>query len=208
MGKLIMKQEENTERKIVEAALQVFQTKGYEGARMRDIAETAKINKGLLHYYFKTKDKLFEKAFGIAFQQIITRISTIANSDASLFDKIRLFTDSYIDILSRNSYLPRFVINEINRNPDLFIEKIKIRQTLPNIHNFLTQIEEEIAAGNIREIEPKQLVLNLISMCIFPFLARPMVQVVLEMDNMAYKKLIEHRKNDVAEFIINAIRIA
>ncbi len=202
----IMKKDLNTEEKILLAAREVFQQKGYDGTRMRDIADTANINKGLLHYYFRTKDILFEKIFGIAFQTMAAQVNEIFSADASLFDKIRTFTNEYIELISKNEYLPKFVVNEINRNPDQFIEHMQIRKKKPVVHVFIEQFEQEIAAGNIKPIDPRQFCINMISLCIFPFLGRPMMQTILEIDKADYKKMMQNRKEEVAEFLIAAIR--
>jgi len=203
---VLMKKNLNTEEKILLAAREVFQQKGYDGTRMRDIADTAKINKGLLHYYFKTKDALFEKIFGIAFQSMVALVNDIFRSDASLFDKIRTFTHEYIELISKNEYLPKFVINEINRNPDQFIEHMQIRKKKPVVHVFIAQFEQEVEAGNIKPIDPRQFCINMISLCIFPFLGGPMMQTILEVDKAAYKKMMQDRKAEVAEFLIAAIK--
>lgn len=196
----------NTEEKILQAAREVFQQKGYDGARMRDIADTANINKGLLHYYFRTKDALFEKIFGIAFQTMAAQVNEIFSADASLFDKIRTFTDRYIDLIARNEYLPKFVINEINRNPDQFIEHMQIRKRKPVVHIFIEQFEKEIAAGNIKAVDARQFCIHMIALCIFPFIARPMLQTILEIDHATYKQMMQDRKKEVAEFLIAAIK--
>lgn len=196
----------NTEEKILQAAREVFQQKGYDGARMRDIADTANINKGLLHYYFRTKDALFEKIFGIAFQAMVAQVNEIFSSDASLFDKIRTFTGNYIDMISRNEYLPKFIVNEINRNPEQFIEHMQIRKKKPVIDVFIVQFEEEIAKGTIKPINARQFCINMISLCIFPFLARPMMQTILDIDTPTFKNMMEDRKKEVAEFLISSIK--
>ena len=201
-----MKTDINTEEKILQAAREVFQQKGYDGARMRDIADRASINKGLLHYYFRTKDALFEKIFGIAFQTMVAQVNEIFSADASLFDKIRTFTDKYIDLIARNEYLPKFVINEINRNPDQFIEHMQIRKKKPVVHVFIEQFEKEIAAGNIKAVNARQFCINMISLCLFPFIARPMMQTILDIDYATYRQMMQDRKKEVAEFLIAAIR--
>jgi AcrR family transcriptional regulator len=201
-----MNKDLNTEEKILQAAREVFQQKGYDGARMRDIADTANINKGLLQYYFRTKDALFEKIFGIAFQMMVGQVNEIFSADVSLFDKIRTFTDRFIDLIARNEYLPKFVINEINRNPDQFIEHMQIRKKKPVIHIFIEQFEKEIAAGNIKAVDARQFCINMIALCIFPFVGRPMLQTILEIDHTTYKQMMQDRKQEVAEFLIAAIK--
>ena len=201
-----MSPKENTEQKIIEAAQEVFHKKGFEGARMQEIADTARINKGLLHYYFKSKSKLFEMVFGVAFEQMFSKITSIVNSDDSLETKITQFCQTYIGILSKNSYLPRFVINELSRDPDKFIKKMLGKKGKPDPTKFFEQIREEGRKGSIREVDPKHLMINMVSMCIFPFLARPMVQVIIDLDNKAYKRFVEERKKEVPEFMIHSLR--
>ena len=110
--------DKNTEQRILDAAGEVFHSKGFDGARMQEIAQHAGINKGLLHYYFKTKDALFDAIFGIALNQIVSRINIILEQDLSLDEKIDLIVDQYMDLLLKNPMLPRFVLNELNKNAD------------------------------------------------------------------------------------------
>ena len=120
------------EEKIVAAARKVFTTKGMAGARMQDIADEAGINKAMLHYYFRDKDKLFETIFITEAQRFFPKINMIFQSDASLFDKIENFVNEYIDEMQENPYLPWFVMNEINRDPDQFLYKIWGKENYQN----------------------------------------------------------------------------
>src|ERR1700712_5053671 len=102
-----MEEISGTEQKILAAAEEVFHEKGYDGARMQEIAEHAGINKGLLHYYFKTKDKLFEAIFSRALQHMISKIFGILEMELPLEDKIRLIVDQYMSMILKNPTLPR-----------------------------------------------------------------------------------------------------
>jgi len=196
----------STENKILESAQYVFHHKGFDGARMQEIADKAEINKGLLHYYYKSKEKLFESVFNIALGQMLGRLDSTLNEDVDLFTKIENLVNSYISILSKNTFVPNFVFQEINRNPEFFNEKFKQFNSLEGIKKFEEQIKEETAKGTIIEINPKQLIINIISMSIFPFMAKPMAMGILELTEKDYKKIIEDRKKQVAEFTINAIK--
>src|SRR5678810_1109142 len=131
------------EERILEAACKVFTTKGMAGARMQDIADEADINKALLHYYFRDKDKLFEVVFMEEAQKFFPKINAIFNSDAPLFEKIENFVNEYIDEMLENPYLPWFVLNEMNRDPDQFMYRIWGENNLPKPAKFLEQIEKE-----------------------------------------------------------------
>src|SRR5690606_40702738 len=111
----------STEEKIFEAAFKVFQSKGFTGARMQEIADEAGINKAMLHYFFRSKEKLFEAVFMKAFGKLAPQINEIFNSDDDLFEKIRKFTASYITFVIEYPFLPQFIIQEMNNNPD-FVE--------------------------------------------------------------------------------------
>jgi TetR/AcrR family transcriptional regulator len=197
--------DQSTEQKILAAAREIFMEKGMDGARMQDIADRAGMNKALLHYYFRNKEKLFETVFAEAAAKFLPKVANIMSSDAPLFTKIELFVSEYINKLVENPYLPLFVLNEVNRQPKTFILKIW-GDKRPPMHLFFAQIQEEVRKGTIKPIEPPHLLVNLVSMCIFPFVARPMIQWVTQMNDETFKQFIENRKTEVSKFIIDSIR--
>jgi len=197
----------DTEQKILDAATEVFQTKGMDGARMQEIADKAHINKSMLHYYYRSKQKLFEAVFSGAIRLISPKIKQIIHSDVHLFDKIRIFTDEYISFISKHSYIPLFIINELTKHPDmierLFADKID-QETEQKI---VWQINDLVTKGEIRPIKPEQLLLDIVSLSIFPIMAKPLLSGILQKDNKAYKELINERKKHVATFIIESIKL-
>lgn len=195
-----------TEEKIMAAARKVFTTKGMAGARMQDIADEAGMNKALLHYYFRDKDKLFETVFLAEAQKFFPTINAIFASEQPLFEKIETFVSEYIDEMVENPYLPWFVLNEINRDPDQFMYKIWGKDNLPKPGKLLEQIETEIKAGRIRPISPVHLLMNMISMTIFPFVGKPMFVRNLRLSDKQFREIMEQRKKEIPSFIINAIR--
>ena len=199
------KKDQNTEEKILAAAKQVFLEKGLDGARMQDIADKAGINKALLHYYFRSKDKLFEVIYAEAASTFLPRIATVMASDLSLFEKIETFVKEYIEMLIENPYLPLFILTELNRQPQAFIQKIWGNRR-PPIEKLIDQIDREVKNKKIKPIPAIHLMMNMTSMCIFPFVARPMVQWVSKINDAQFKQLMEQRKTEVAKFIIDSIR--
>lgn len=196
----------NTEQKILSAAEQEFQQKGYHGARMQSIADKASINKGLLHYYFKTKDRLFEAIFEKAFDLMVQRMNKIFALEASLREKLDAFLENYLRMLMINPAIPRFVINELNRHPETFVKKMLGRKNKPDVRNIIDQIQKEIDCGNIPPIDPVHFLIDIIGMAVFPFLARPMLQGVLQLDDQCFDQIIKERKAhimEVIEIIIN-----
>jgi AcrR family transcriptional regulator len=198
--------DQNTEEIILEAARKVFVKRGMYGARMQDIADEAGINKALLHYYFESKDKLFEKIFMEAASHLFPKINEVLNSDAALFEKIERFCDEYITVVMENPYLPLFVMNEVNQDPEYFMKKVWGAKNKPDPSKFLRQIEEEVKKGTIKPVSPLQLMMNLLSMTIFPFVAKPVFQMNLGLDEFQFRHLMEQRKKEIPKFIIDSIR--
>ena len=195
-----------SEERILSAARKVFTTKGMAGARMQDIADEAGINKAMLHYYFRDKDKLFGVVFLAEAQKFFPKINSIFNSDAPLFEKIENFVNEYIDEMQENPYLPWFVMNEINRDPDQFMYKVWGKNNLPKPAKFLEQIEKEIKNGTIKRFNPVHLLMNLLSMTIFPFVAKPMMTRNLHLSDLQFRKIMEERRKEIPKFIIDSIR--
>ena len=194
-----------TEEKIFNAARVVFQKKGFAGARMQEIADEAGINKAMLHYCFKNKQLLFEAVFMSAFSQLAPQINEIFNSDETVFEKIKKFTNSYISFVILNPYLPPFLIQEMNNNPE-FVMSFLNHKNKPNPTPLLTQIEKEIADGIIKPIPPKQLLLDIFSMTVFPFAAKMMVKGIIQLSETEFNEMMEERKTSIAETIINSIK--
>jgi TetR/AcrR family transcriptional regulator len=199
------KTKQGTEKLILEAAKIVFIEKGFEGTTMQQIAAEAGINKALLHYYFRNKNRLFEAVFFEAFQKMLPNISQVMTADLNLFGKIELFVDIYITGLQNYPQIPLFILHELHRNPDRVIELVKNSGIRPGI--FIEQIKEEIRKGTIINIDPMQLLVNMLGLCIFPVAARPMIQgFLMNNDVSMYDRFLESRKKEVAQFIINAIK--
>lgn len=197
--------DESTEEKILAAARKVFISKGMAGARMQDIADEAGINKALLHYYFKNKEQLFQNIFTKLTQGFWQQISSIFESDTPLFKKIENFCSVYIDKILEDPYIPLFVLYEMSQRPTSFIKTLFLDHP-PRPQKFIMQIQTEVKSGNISPIHPPQLLMNMISMCIFPFIGKPMFMLVMNMDEPSFRNLMLQRKKDVPKFIIDSIR--
>ncbi|MFD2540902.1 TetR/AcrR family transcriptional regulator [Lacinutrix gracilariae] len=197
--------DENTEEQILDAAKSIFQSKGMNGARMQEIADKAGINKAMLHYYYRSKQLLFEAVFKNAFSLLAPQLNAILNDDSTIEEKVKNFTSNYITFIVKHPYLPNFIIQELNRNPD-FILKIKDNPSFPNLDKFKKQVDEEVKKGSIRPISAEQLFIHIMALNIFPFVAKPLIMAFTNTDDKAFKQIIEDRKTEVANFIISSIK--
>jgi len=194
-----------TETTILDAARKVFVQHGFDGTTMQMIADESGINKALLHYYYRSKDRLFEAVFIEAFSKMIPNLMKIFTTDSDFFEKVRGFVDVYISTLLQYPQIPLFILHELRRNPDRIVELIKSTGVKPE--QFMNLIKQEIQKGTIVPIDPLQLMVNLLALCIFPFAARPMIQgFIFKNDAGAYQVFLENRKKEVADFIIKAIK--
>ncbi|GET19755.1 TetR/AcrR family transcriptional regulator [Prolixibacter denitrificans] len=195
---------ESTEKKILNAARDVFIRKGMDGARMQEIADEAGINKSLLHYYFRSKQKLFEAIFRDAFGLLIPELMKIFKEEGPLLNKIDRVVDRYITVIGDNPFLPQFLIGEINREPDKFV---KILQSSGIDPEFLQRkIDEEVEAGNINPIRAADLIPNMIGMVIMPFAGRPLFQTIFfKSNNEEYDAYLDERRRTISAFIKQAL---
>lgn len=195
----------STESSILEAAKRVFQNKGMDGARMQEIADEANINKAMLHYYYRSKQLLFEAVFKNAFSLLSPQLNAILNDDSSIEEKIKNFSFNYISFIIKHPYLPNFIIQELNRNPE-FMSTIQTINGFPNIEKFKIQVKKEVELGLIIPMEAEQLFINIMALNIFPFVAKPLVKALINKNDEDMNTILEARKNEVSNFIINAIK--
>jgi AcrR family transcriptional regulator len=198
--------DKQTEEKIFEAATDIFVEKGMDGARMQDIASLAGINKALLHYYFRTKDQLFNKVFEMIAGKLIARFSPVFDEKLSLEEKIRFFYKAHIQFLQDNPRLPGFILNEINRNPSRIkklLKTVEFKKVWITLH---TQHKDELEKYNITEKNLPQLMSTIVAISVFPFAARGILEGIFETMNINFDTYMEERKEFAAEFVIRAIK--
>ena len=195
-----------TEEKIFEAATEVFLEKGLDGSRMQDIADRAGMNKSLLHYYYRTKDRLFSAVFDMIAGQMFKKFAPVFDENLSLEEKIKFFFREHITFLQKNPRLPAFILNEINRNPAIikkFVQKLEIEKIWTMLE---TQHKEEMQKYNIKKEDIPQLMTSIAAMSVFPFAARGLVSNIMERMGFDFDEYIEKRKDYAGEFVVNAIR--
>jgi AcrR family transcriptional regulator len=200
-----MVKDTNTERIIFDAARKVFQKKGLDGARMQEIADEAGMNKALLHYYFRSKEKLFQGIFNESIGKISMGIQDVFNDNMSVIEKLQALVNIYVDTLSENRYLPLFVLNEMNQHPEKF-EEILSKTIIVHLKGFLIQVEKEVQSGKIKPVNPLHLLMNVLGMVIFPFAAYPVVSIIINknMDSSVEQFYLD-RKKEIFEFIVKAL---
>lgn len=194
----------DTEEQIFEAACRVFQQKGYAGARMQEIADEANINKSMLHYYYRSKDKLFQRVFQKEMSRFFPIIFGVMDSEDPLDAKIEQLIDAYYSFLQDNPHMAQFVVLEMNQHPERFKKFIKEKGIRPP-RRFVEQIQMEVERGNMKQMDPRQLLISILGLILFPFLAKTMIQTVFGLEELDYREFLHRRREMLSEFILNAI---
>lgn len=168
-----------TEEKIFVAALEEFSRKGRSGARMQDIADRAGINKALIHYYFRSKDKLYEEVFTFVIRRYFFSISKVLSKKESFADTLRSFIDIYIDLLEDQPALPFLLLRDIGEGTEVFRQKIKsvmlpFTRNVPRV--FTEKYKAAVARGEIRDEDPAQVIITMIGASVYFYIGYPILQ--------------------------------
>jgi hypothetical protein len=188
-----------TEEKILLAAKEIFVRKGFDAVRMEEIAHEAGVNKSALHYYFRSKEKLFEAVFDEVILKFISEIGCIWIQDIQLPQKIEGFVSNYIDLLSKNPHIPLFVLYELNRKPERAIELVNEFRSKCSINKLTAEKQQN------RDFKDVNLIITLLSLCTLPFICRPFICKVLFNNNTAgYNNFLHEMKKEVSDLIIQS----
>jgi AcrR family transcriptional regulator len=198
-----------TEEKIIAAAMEVFIARGYHGARMREIAQKANTNLSLLSYYFRSKENLFKTVCSKFIDKIYSRLSDSFKTKTTLEESIQSLVCAYVELLLENENLPLFITNILAQHPEFIVQTFQRKNFLQDLFlHFFQQTESEIAKGRIQNIQPAELLLNCLSLCVFPFIAAPVLKSIFAIQDATFRELMVQRKTQVAHFILNALSVS
>jgi TetR/AcrR family transcriptional regulator len=203
----------DTGQRILDAAHAVFVRRGTAGARTQEIAKEAGVNSALLHYYFRTKERLAEAVFQRAAAELMPAVIRVLGSDAELEQKVEQVVDIELRQLLKTPYLPGYILSELAHHPE------RVRQLFSSATGMTPadvgrrvfkvlrkQIDTSVKAGRMHPIAPEQFAINLLALCVFPFAARPMVMALVGLDQAGFEQFINRRRKELAPFFLRALR--
>ncbi len=171
--------DQNTESIILESARLIFMDKGLYGARMQDIANQAGINKALLHYYFRNKERLFDEVFGGALSKYFQKMDIISDESIPILERVLTYSERFVGFLSEYPQMSIFLIKEISSNQALF--HIKVQGIKKNKkYSLLSLMSQGIETGEIPTLDPVIFLINLHSLCAYPFVAAPIFNAICQ----------------------------
>lgn len=199
-----------TAQRILEAAEAEFIARGYEGARTTSIAQAAGVTHAMLHYYFRTKKNLFERIITDKFS-IVGKIlvTNLINPHIPLFEKISVAIEQHLEFIANNPGMPAFIINEVftrNEYLDLIINRMK-EVTRPMIAALQTEIDQYAARGLCRPVSAATLLLDIVSLNIFSFIAQPVVNSLLGDLMIDKDAFLAARKKENVETILRKLKV-
>ena len=189
------------EHKIIEAAKATFLKKGYKDTNMADIAAEVGLTRPAMHYYFRTKERLFQAVFGDILMSFIPQIKESLSADIPLELKISQIVEAYMSVLEDSPTLPVFIVQEINRDIDNIISialdnnLVELGQSVVNVLN------REMEEGRIRKMPLIELGYTFYGLMMVPFLARPAGQIIFGRDSYSPEFLQEWKENVIRQMV-------
>ena len=205
-----MERNQNIEKRILWVAERLFLEKGFSGTSTTEIAKTVGCNQALIHYYFRTKEKLFWDVFAPKVEQVVEYLDAPLDESIDFIERIRNVIDFYFGILELDERLAPFIVNELIMNPERwnkFRDRYLRNESRSTAFNrFENMVNEEVTRGTIRNIEPIDLLMNIMSLTISAFIVAPKGFASDECDKSARKAYLDHRREDVKELIVSGIK--
>jgi AcrR family transcriptional regulator len=187
---------------IKNTAKKIFFEEGKLDATTQDIADAAGINRASIHYYFRSRKLLFDKVFEEAMAEFHTKLFAVVSKDAPI---TRELIGQLVDFLIKRSlehpFLELFLVAELNSNPNVRQAIMPMEPPIERRTMLKKFIDEEVAAGGLKPIEPEQFIINVMSLCSFPCMAKPIVKHAIGLSEEAYRKFMSERKEVIMKLI-------
>ena len=202
-------EKQNKEQQILAAAEQEFLAKGYDGARTTSIAQAAGVTHAMLHYYFRTKEQLFERIVDEKFETMShSMFAIMGDPSLPIVERIKGGIEVHFDFVAQNPLLPRFVINEIISRPERYDVLYKrVGAIIDNVYRGLqSEIDRSAERGEIERVDIKMLFISIMSLNIFTFLAYPFMEPLMGELMVNRERFLAERKAENIETILRRIK--
>jgi Transcriptional regulator len=201
-------EKQNIEQTILEAAERLFLAQGFMKTTTAQIAREAGCNSAMVHYYYRTKEQLFERIYGEKVGLVIENLSSVSSSTGTLEERIGRLIDVYFDFLSRNPRLPAFLLYEA-RQSSTVSEHInnRLREALQSIVAPIDKdLQAAIAEGRIRPIAAIDLFMTVLTLCIGSFLIIPVFRDVWDLTDAQFADLMRRRREEIQATVLSRIK--
>lgn len=188
---------------IIESARSEFFAHGFDGARMQSIVDNTAVTKAMIHYYFDTKQKLYEAVYKESVANIFDGLMDVLNQDIPLFKKLEQLIEQCLRISEQHPEQLAFVITESERKAALLIPLFRELYS-SEISVFEKQLNEAADKYEIASVDVRHVLLNIFSLCFYPVLASEITRTMLKVESDGdMSKLAKSRKGVVLDTILN-----
>lgn len=187
------------EQRIIEVARQVFIEKGFAETSMSDIAARVGINRPGLHYYFRTKERMFEAIFADLVTSFLPTIHQIALQDRPVSERIAEIVEVYFEVMQANPMLPVFIVREIQRDATHIFNTINRMEIGQYIRKIKEALQEEMASGKMRQAPMEFILYTFYGLLFAPFLSRPLTEVLFAGPDVNTEERMRQWKTQVTE---------
>ena len=198
----------NTKQIILEAAEAEFLEKGYGSAKMLAIAKRANVSHSMLHYYFSSKENLFQTIFLQKSQIIVPLLENIFEQQLPFLELVRNFIETQFNFLRQNPKIPHFILSEILTNEvnrALLFEVLSPKTT--NIFGkFEKAFNEEVEKGVIRPLQFKNFIMNIISINVSTFILLPVLEDIIWQNGKNIEDILNERRESNVQFVLSALK--
>ncbi|HUU27845.1 MAG TPA: TetR/AcrR family transcriptional regulator [archaeon] len=204
-----LQSELSTREKILDSAEAEFVARGFEGARIRRIAELSGANKAMIYYYFSSKKELYRQVIKRVFQGAFQTLGGIIAGEQSLEDKFKALVSFYVNIYSQNPGYIRILLRELAAEGSIIKEVLtEVKSSLQGFRlpdAFYRVFSEGRNQGKIRPVDPGHTVISLVGMCAAFFIFRPIAETMLDLAPEEAERFGEKRADHVADLLLNGL---
>ncbi len=203
-----MEKTKETEEIILNAAMEEFIGKGRHGAKMQNIADRAGVNKALLHYYYRSKEKLYAKIFRLVYKRFFSEFIKLIDDDKPFLEILRSFIPTYMNLLNKNPKIPLFIMKELSEGGETVRNVLKriVEEKELDQKQFDSIIRKAIKNGEIVPLDPRQLIATIIGSCLFFFIAEPIFRaIIVRGEEFDREQFIKERQQAIYETITMGI---
>ncbi len=199
--------DQNMEQLILETAESLFMDKGFALTSTTEIARKAGCNQALVHYYFRTKEKLFESIFERKAQLMLSALLEMDDPSQPFEERLRKLVENHFDIMVKNPKLPFLFLNELLTNPKRLEIMTQKFRTIPMtvMERFTDDLQKEIDKGRIRDVTPISILLTVLSLNLTPFIIKPIFQRMTNVSDELFDVMIEERKNENIRILMRSL---
>lgn len=193
-----------TRQRIVQAARELFVQGGHHGVNMRELADKAGVNKGLLHYYFKSKEAIFQEVFQQQAARLYSEVLLILEEDGAFEKKIEAMVERYFMLFTETPSMPAFVMFETQRDPGM-IAKAPFRDTMMKV---VERIGPELKGRDLPTDRKNgmQFLLDMVSLCAFTFAMLPAISRTMKLGKRKQKAFLAKRQQHIVSVLQNSLK--